>query len=179
MGEGKIGHWTAINKDRLPSDVALEVHSVTHWNPMNWKFTDDRVSNWTAQYPRWPHQAYITLSHSLCTVLRHVGCLDGDLLGCDSGGWYHLDDIAKLLYWGVTEQDVEGQGWRPHWMIHLEAQLRGRNWLVEMTQAKWIVVLFCMQWHREAMNRRDINLSWKRGGIQHTWNSSIPERHAR
>jgi len=23
--------------------------------------------------------------------LRHVGCLDGDFLGCDSGGWYHLE----------------------------------------------------------------------------------------
>ena len=141
MGEGRIGHWVPINRGRLPPDVTLEVHSVTHWNLMSWKFTDNQVSNWTTQFPKWPHQAYVTLSHSLCRVLRHVGCLDGNLLGCDSGGWYHLEDIAQLLCRGVTEHDIEEQGWRPRWMIHLEVQLRGRNWLAEMTQAKWLCAL--------------------------------------
>jgi hypothetical protein len=141
MGEGKIGHWTAINDDRRPSNVVLEVHSVTHWNLMQWKFTDNCASTWTAQYPKWPHKAYFVLSHCLCTVLRHVGCLDGDFLGCDSGGWYHLKRIAELLHWGVTEHNVEGQKWRPRWMMDLETQFRGKGWLQEMTQEKWASAL--------------------------------------
>jgi hypothetical protein len=98
MGEGRVGHWVAINNVRLSSNVVLEVHSVTHWNLMQWKFTDNRVSGWAELYPRWPHQAYFAVSHCLCTVLRHVGCIDGGFLGCDSGGWFLLSKLAEQVY---------------------------------------------------------------------------------
>ena len=141
MGEGRIGHWVALNGIKRDPDVFLEAHSVTNWNLMQWRFTDNYVSRWAANYPRWPSRDYCTMSHCLCTVLRHVDCIYGDHLGCDSGGWYHLEHIARILYHGVTEHNVRNQAWRPPWVSELEVRLRGKGLLDHMSEEKWLFVI--------------------------------------
>jgi len=74
-------------------------------------------------------------------VLRHWGCAHGQFLGCDSGGWYHLDHIARILHRYVTESDSISEEWRPNWVRDLRSKLAGRRLLEGMTVDAWLIVL--------------------------------------
>jgi len=117
------------------------VHTVTNWNLAIWRFTDGTFRDWASGWYRWSAYEYQTLSFSLNTALRHLGCIYGQFLGCDSGGWYHLDHIAQILHCYVTEDELASKGWRPNWVIELRSKLAGRRLLEGMTVDAWLIVL--------------------------------------
>jgi len=80
-GEGKIGHWVALNESdegigRDPQTL-LEVHTVTNWNLASWKFADSMFRNWATGWYRWSPHDYHPMSLWLNKVLRHLGCTEG------------------------------------------------------------------------------------------------------
>ena len=120
---GKIGHWVALNESdegtgRDPQTL-LEVHTVTNWNLASWKFADSMFRNWATGWYQWSPHDYHNMSLWLNKVLRRLGCTEGRFLGCDSGGWFHLDHIAEILCSGVTEQEPGARIWRPNWVHDL------------------------------------------------------------
>ena len=65
----------------------------------------------------------------------------GQFLGCDSGGWYHLEHIARILHPGVTEHEPDIRTWRPDWVYKLRDRLKGRSLLNGMTIKAWLAVI--------------------------------------
>ena len=122
-------------------DTTLEVHTATSWKFALWTFTEAYLKRWTSGWHRWNPQDYEILSRSLCYVLRHVGCTHGQFLGCDSGGWYRLDNFMTILHLYVTEDGSGTKAWRPRWVEELRQRLAGRDLLHGMTRASWMIVL--------------------------------------
>ena len=110
-GEGRIGHWVALNESDenggRRAHTSLEVHTVTNWNMASWKFTDELFRNWASGWSRWSPRDYQTMSYCLNTVLRHLGCMYGQFLG-------RLKCIrSRLGTWRVGSSQTNFSGIRP------------------------------------------------------------------
>jgi hypothetical protein len=144
-GDGRAGYWVALNGSDENGGryerTCLEVHTATNWKFALWRFMESHLKCWASGWHRWTPYDYKSLSFSLCYALRHVGCTHDQFWVCDSGGWYHLDHIARVLHSYVTENEIDSRRWRPNWVVELRMKLAGRHILEGMTVEAWMVVL--------------------------------------